>query len=220
MRFSLLESVRTYALELLEKSGEEEILRRRHRTYFEALLEQAQTPLLHSDPIQNAHWLKVIQLDLDNLRVALKWCQQDPGGAVHGLNMAGTLRYYFEAVGLYQEGRQHLATALAHSGVTEEEQGAEYQKALNHAGILASYMGDWKEDKKTDIGLSAKGAVEGVKYDRVGVVLINAVQEQHIKMLSEQLETQEKKVADQRREIDSLRNSICALLPKATVCNQ
>ena len=79
---------------------------------------------------------------------------------------------------------------------------------------------DWKEDKKTDIGLSAKGAVEGVKYDRVGVVLINAVQEQHIKMLSEQLETQEKKVADQRREIDSLRNSICALLPKATVCNQ
>lgn len=81
---------------------------------------------------------------------------------------------------------------------------------------------DWKDDKKTDIGLSAKGAVEGVEYDRIGVVLINAVQEQerHIKMLSEQLETQEKKVADQRREIDSLRNSICALLPKATVCNQ
>lgn len=145
MRFALLESVRTYALELLQKSGEEQILRRRHRNYLETLLEQAYRPLLHSDPIQNAHWLKVIQLDLDNLRAALRWCHQDPEGARHGLNMAGILRHYFEAMGLYQEGRQHLATALTHPRVNEQLQEAEYQKALNHASILASYMGDWKE---------------------------------------------------------------------------
>lgn len=145
MRFSLLESVRTYAFELLYESGEEEILRRRHRSYFEALLEQAYQPLLHSDPSVRSYWLKVIQLDLDNIRAALRWCQQDPEGARHGLNMAGVLRHYFEATGLYQEGRQHLAHALTHPCVLEELRSAEYQKALNHAGILASYMGDWKE---------------------------------------------------------------------------
>ena len=146
MRFALLESVRTYALELLQQSGEEEILRRRHRTHFEALLEQARQPLLHSDPSVSAHWLQVIQLDLDNIRAALKWCQQDLEGAKHGLNMAGVLRYYFDAIGLYPEGRQHLAMALAHPGVAEQE--AEYQKALNDAGILASRMGDWQEAQR------------------------------------------------------------------------
>jgi hypothetical protein len=60
---------------------------------------------------------------------------------------------------------------------------------------------DWKEDGKPDLGLIAedvaaiepllvtydsKGRVEGVKYDRVGVLLVNAVQEQQAQIAQQQ----------------------------------
>jgi hypothetical protein len=71
---------------------------------------------------------------------------------------------------------------------------------------------NWKADGTRDFGLVAeevnkvepllttvneKGQVEGVKYDRVGVVLINAVSEQQ-----QQIERQQKTINDQQRQIN------------------
>jgi hypothetical protein len=62
--------------------------------------------------------------------------------------------------------------------------------------------------------INRKGEVEGVKYDRVGVVLINAVNEQQV-----QIDNQTKELAEQRKLIAELKALVCAQNAQATVCN-
>ena len=80
---------------------------------------------------------------------------------------------------------------------------------------------NWKANGEADLGLAAesvaivepmlvthneKNEVEGVKYDRVAVVLINAVKEQQAQ------------IERQQREIDALRKLVCATNASAEVC--
>jgi Chaperone of endosialidase len=73
---------------------------------------------------------------------------------------------------------------------------------------------NWKADNRLDLGLvaeevaevepllatyNAKGDVEGVKYDRVGVVLINAIKEQQA-----QIQQQRKQIESLQRQLDAL----------------
>ncbi len=89
---------------------------------------------------------------------------------------------------------------------------------------------NWKADGKADLGLVAedvaaveplltttneKGEVEGVKYDRVGVVLVNAVQEQQ-KQIDELNET----IKRQTAEIAALKQIVCAQNPSAALCKE
>ena len=57
------------------------------------------------------------------------------------------------------------------------------------------------------------GRVEGVKYDRIGVVLLNAVKEQQV-----QIETQKRQIEEQRMLIEGLRQTLCTQSPEAAVC--
>ena len=50
------------------------------------------------------------------------------------------------------------------------------------------------------------GQVEGVKYDRIGVVLINDIKEQQV-----QLEAQ-------RKEVAALKKAVCLADPEAEIC--
>ena len=61
----------------------------------------------------------------------------------------------------------------------------------------------------------AKGEIEGVKYDRVGVVLVNAVLEQQ-----QQIESLEKRIERQQKQIDSLKQIVCSMNPRADICKQ
>lgn len=53
-----------------------------------------------------------------------------------------------------------------------------------------------------------KGEVEGVKYDRIGVVLINVIKEQ------------QKKIDEQKRELKDLKAAVCEINPSALVCRK
>lgn len=79
---------------------------------------------------------------------------------------------------------------------------------------------DWKDGGMHDLGLGAeevaeiepllvnfneKGEVEGVKYDRIGVVLINAVKEQQAL-----IEQQQKKIEGLQKSVDALTAYICS----------
>jgi hypothetical protein len=101
---------------------------------------------------------------------------------------------------------------------------------------------DWKEGGIADLGLIAeevaeveplmvthnsKGEIEGVKYDLIGVVLINAVHEQQVqietqaKELAEQKETikrQQVELEKQRQEFDALKKLVCLQNPSAGIC--
>ena len=103
---------------------------------------------------------------------------------------------------------------------------------------------NWKADGMADMGLvaeevaavepllvnrNANGQVEGVKYDRVGVILLNAVKEQQTQIESLQKEVDARKASEadlkdklskQQTELDALKKLVCSQNPGAAICQQ
>jgi predicted ATPase len=69
-RFSMLETVREFALERLAASDEEEAVREAHAAYFLALAEEA-APQLHTE--RQIAWLNRLTMEHSNVRAALTW---------------------------------------------------------------------------------------------------------------------------------------------------
>ena len=69
-RFIMLETIREYALERLEASGEGDLLRRQHAAFYLALAETAEPKV--QDATQDI-WLNRLEHEHDNLRAALGW---------------------------------------------------------------------------------------------------------------------------------------------------
>ena len=109
-RFLMLETIREYALERLELSGEAEHLRRRHLAHFLHLAEAAEPQLLKAD---QTLWLQRLESDHDNLRAALAGCQAPEGDADIGLRMAGALWRFWDTRSHLSEGRRWLEQMLA-----------------------------------------------------------------------------------------------------------
>jgi predicted ATPase/class 3 adenylate cyclase len=138
-RFGLLETIREYALERLEVSGEAEKLRRTHADYFVALGEQAEAHLRGGPHF--ASWLDRLEPEQANLRTALRWCIER-GDVERGLRLGGAVwRWWFER-GTLAEGRDWLdhLLQLAHGSARD----AYLAKALNGAGVLAYYQEDYE----------------------------------------------------------------------------
>jgi Chaperone of endosialidase len=100
----------------------------------------------------------------------------------------------------------------------------------------------WKSNGSLDFGLVAeevakvepllitrndKGDIEGVKYERVGVVLLNAVNEQQqqidsqqrkIEAQQKQLQQQSQTIRGQQAKLDAMKKFICSKNPKAELC--
>ncbi len=88
---------------------------------------------------------------------------------------------------------------------------------------------DWKERGEPDLGLIAEevakvepllvthnktGVIEGVKYDQLSVVLINAVKEQQAL-----IEQQQAQLKAQRQELAVLKRAFCAARPQSAFCH-
>ena len=107
----------------------------------------------------------------------------------------------------------------------------------------------WKQDGKRDLGLGAedvasveplltfansKGEIEGVKYNQLGAVFINAfkeqqeqikererqaaIQQQQIEQYRKQLAQQKLQMHRQQEELDNLKRIVCLGHPKAQAC--
>lgn len=138
--FEMLQTIREYALEKLEMSGEGETLRRHHAKYYRALAEDAEAQL--RGPKQLA-WLQRLEAKHDDLRAALTWLlEQDQGDVEQGLRLAGTLWRFWWARGYLGEGRRWLEAALAKSNTQPTPARA---KALYGAGVLAQDQGDYAQ---------------------------------------------------------------------------
>jgi predicted ATPase len=101
-RFGLLETVREYALEQLERRGEAHALRERHAAYICAVAEVAAVEL--REPGQLA-WLDQLERDYANIIAALEWCLHGDGSSETGLKIAGALYLFWLARGRFGEGR-------------------------------------------------------------------------------------------------------------------
>jgi predicted ATPase len=76
-RFSMLETIRSFALEKLEASGETEEIRRAHAEFFRGLAEEAEPHLVGADQKQ---WLVLLDRELPNLRDAFHWWSKCSAG--------------------------------------------------------------------------------------------------------------------------------------------
>jgi predicted ATPase/DNA-binding XRE family transcriptional regulator len=134
-RFVLLETIREYATERLEASGEAAPLRRRHAAYYLALAEQAEP---HFRGPQQVRWGERLEGELGNLRAALQWALEQ-GEREIALRLGGALSDFWIQRGHLSEGRGWLDAALAHRG---EAPAATQANALLAAGRLAWLQGD------------------------------------------------------------------------------
>jgi predicted ATPase/class 3 adenylate cyclase len=133
-RFMMLETIREYARERLDLSGEAEEIRRLHAEYFLALAEQGASE--QQGPEETA-WLERLDLEHGNMRAALSW-MLDSEEAELGLRLSGALWQFWDMRGYYGEGRRWLEEALAKDG---RASGAR-AKALEGVGWLADLQGD------------------------------------------------------------------------------
>jgi predicted ATPase/DNA-binding XRE family transcriptional regulator len=134
-RFTMLETVREYALERLEESGELERLHRRHASYFLELAEKEERA--SQGPLQRA-WLDRLETEHDNLRAALAWSLTSQGDTEMGLQLTGALSHFWYVREHHSESRMWLQSALARGSDTS----AARAKVLVGAGRLAWFQGE------------------------------------------------------------------------------
>jgi predicted ATPase/DNA-binding SARP family transcriptional activator len=133
LRFTMLETIREYALERLEESGEAARLRSRHAEYFTDLAEIAYARRLDDEAV----WSARLETEVDNVRAALDFLLSSD--AAKYLRLAGALAWFWSAHAHIREGRQWLATAIERA----DERSAHLARALAGDGILACEQGDF-----------------------------------------------------------------------------
>lgn len=109
-RYSMLETIREYAAELLAVTGDVEAVRARHASYFCELAEEAEGEL-EGGPAQGT-WLHRLEAEHDNIRAALEWSLSS-GDATEGARIASSLWRFWYSRGHIVEGRRWIERALA-----------------------------------------------------------------------------------------------------------
>lgn len=135
-RFTMLETLREYALERLTESSEAEAMQRRHASFFLALVERAEPELRGAHQVD---WLNCLEREHDNLRAALRCGISDDGSEI-GLRLAASLWRFWYIRGYYREGQGWLEAELARR---KNASSAVRLKALFGAGMLAWSQADY-----------------------------------------------------------------------------
>jgi len=141
-RLLMLETIREYALERLEASGEAGALLRQHATFFLHLAEES-FPKMNS--AEQSTWLKRLEADHDNLRAAMQWLLEQEGTAQRremALRLSVALQWFWFSRGYISEGQIFLERAL---GAQEGAVSAVLTKALDVAANLAFENGDLEQ---------------------------------------------------------------------------
>ena len=141
-RFSMLETVREYALERLAASGEETATRQRQAMFCLSLVEPATLEPHQSEfgrwgGQEHSWWLERVSTELDNLRGALAWAIES-GNAEMALRLSGATEDFWYLRGHFREGRHWLERSLAIDAASPPALRA---RTLLGAGNLAHYQG-------------------------------------------------------------------------------
>ncbi|MGC4191300.1 MAG: tetratricopeptide repeat protein [Thermomicrobiales bacterium] len=135
-RYLMLETIRQFGQEqLAAHPGEERAAREGHAAFFASLVDAAAPHLVAPD---QATWMRRLDDDLGNIRVALAWSFAESNGADALTIMCATWRYW-SMCGLSSEGRSWIEQAIS---TVEQTETPAYVSALNGAGYLAEDQND------------------------------------------------------------------------------
>jgi ATP/maltotriose-dependent transcriptional regulator MalT len=133
----MLETIRAYALEKLDESGEDAALRSRHADFFLKLAEEAEPELLGPE---QAQWLERLEHEHDDSWAALLWLGER-GEVERALRLGSSLRWFR---GYFAERRSRLLALLEMPGA--QTRTAERAKALHVLGVLTCRHAEYAND--------------------------------------------------------------------------
>jgi tetratricopeptide (TPR) repeat protein len=166
-RFSMLETLREYALDRLEESGEVEAIRQRHAEYFVALAEHVQPTMTSAE---RKVWYTRFDTEQDNFRAALGWALAT-GNAELGLRIASILGdYQWLWAGGWLEGWSWISQLLSFPEAQQPKRAR--ADALRAAVNLLQYLGDNTEsDRLADESLALLRELDD--KTRIALVLLD-----------------------------------------------
>jgi predicted ATPase/DNA-binding SARP family transcriptional activator len=163
-RYQLLETVRQYAAERLEESGELVPAQTRLAVYITRLVADAEPHLVGPE---RPAWVERLHADIDNIREALHWTR-DNDPHVH-VRLCGKLWWFWYSAGSWTEARRWLADALNLPAAAEPTR--ERAALLFASGALAALQGR-ADDARPRLTESAQVAA-AVGDDRLEAYALN-----------------------------------------------
>src|SRR5262249_26828796 len=108
-RYSMLETVRQFAQDALNETGESQAARERHFHFFLRLAETAETQISGLDQTK---WHTRLSQERENLLAAHAWGQHSDANAEGGLRLVAGLRRFWVFFSLHELGRRSILEAL------------------------------------------------------------------------------------------------------------
>jgi predicted ATPase len=137
-RYRMLETIREFALERLDASGEAPATRRRHGGFFADLAIRAEPMLLGT--AEQRTWMAQLEHAQDNVRAALAWSVSAEGELRVGVDLAGALGFFWLMSGRLLEAQPWYDEVLARRG--EAGDSLAWAKVLHGSALQLWGLGD------------------------------------------------------------------------------
>jgi predicted ATPase len=136
--YRMLDTIREFALERLETSGEAAETHRRHAEFFSALATRGEPMLLGTS--QQRSWRTQLEHAQENVRLALAWSVSAEGELAVGVALAGALGWFWLMSGRLQEAQSWYTQLLARRG--EADNSLAWAKVLHGSALQLWGLGD------------------------------------------------------------------------------
>lgn len=187
-RYGLLATVRQYAREKLQETGEAADVQGRHFDWYLTLAERADAEFYGA---LEQTWLQRLMEEHDNLRAALEWAATDAAHQEALPRLAAALGRFWNRRAHASEGRIWLERALGHDVAADSSIRA---RVLYSGGVLARQQGDYEEagdrlQKSLDLylALQDKGGIATAIMGLGGVAEYRGDHAEAMRRLSESL---------------------------------
>ncbi len=140
-RYSMLETIREYALDQLRSMGEDSAAHARHLGYFLKFAEQAESKI--TGGTKEGEWLARLNMEHEDLRAAIAWGLKND--LTSALRMTGALGEYWNSYDYGNDGVKTLTDAVNSSENPPDDVLA---KALHWQGLLMSAQGEYDSGRQ------------------------------------------------------------------------
>jgi predicted ATPase len=155
-RFMMLDTIRDFALEQLEKAGESLLIQRQCIHYFTNKMNEV---FLYYSTNESEGALAWVEAEHDNLRASMSWCLKDPQSQINAPFLVSPLIWFWYRRGFLTEGRTWVKRVLSLPTVQESLEG----RALTL--FLSGALAMWQSDLKTALPIIEEAVILGKQVE-------------------------------------------------------